>query len=227
MKENIRFMMNIILRFLFCFIYLSVNENSGEKTERRKAMKVSVPGAVSEDQIGHDGNKKTGMPRQKTPDKIQYCANKQLKEGITTFYEKASVMPYAPDFSFMDEYRGRLGVTAYDLLHGYCNVFAKALNMEFGYRTFRIVDEYGTLIHCYARTEEAGKTVYVDVRGKTSDYSAFISEFEDWTTEEDSMKNTMVLDPEGVYVAQMTHTEAAYDLSMEMLERFRGQYKAA
>ena len=51
-------MMNIILRFLFCFIYLSVNENSGEKTERRKAMKVSVPGAVSEDQIVHDGNKK-------------------------------------------------------------------------------------------------------------------------------------------------------------------------
>lgn len=68
-----------------------------------------------------------------------------------TFYERASLSPYAPDFSFMDEYRGRLGVTAYDLLHGYCNIFAKAVNSRFGYRTFSITDEYGTLVHCYAR----------------------------------------------------------------------------
>lgn len=144
-----------------------------------------------------------------------------------TFYERASLSPYAPDFSFMDEYRGRLGVTAYDLLHGYCNIFAKAVNSRFGYRTFSITDEYGTLVHCYARTEEAGRTVYIDARGRTSDYGEFISEFEDWTTEEDSLANTAPLDPESVYIVPMTHEEAAYELSLEMIRNFRGQYEAA
>ena len=143
-----------------------------------------------------------------------------------TFYERASVSPDVPDFSFMDEYRGRLGVTAYDLLHGYCNIFAKAVNREFGYRMFRITDEFGTLVHCYARAEEAGQPVYIDARGKTSDYGEFISEFEDWTTEEDSLANTEEVDPEKVYVPRISYSEAAYELSLDLLNKLRSQYMA-
>lgn len=144
---------------------------------------------------------------------------------MRTFYEEALTYKYGPDFSFLYRYSGRMDITAYDLLHGYCNVFAKAVNEVFGYRIFSIIDEYGTLIHCYARTEENGKAVYVDVRGKTESYRDLISEFEDWTTEEDSLRNTKAVDPEEIYVPNMSHTEAAYDLSLEMIEMFTELYQ--
>lgn len=129
------------------------------------------------------------------------------------------------DLSFLNKWKGRLDITGYDLLHGYCNIFAKALNEEFGYRMFRVVDGYGTLVHCYACGTESGRLVYIDVRGKTPDYSTFISEFKRWTTEEDSLRNTKPMNPDDVYIPWTGYSEAAHELSLRIIRAFPHRYQ--
>ena len=144
-----------------------------------------------------------------------------------TFYEKAAAQEQGKDFSFLAGYR-KGNVSAYDLLHGFCNVFAKVLNEEFGYRINEITDEYGTLIHFYALGKEKGRPVYIDVRGKTDDYSEFIEEFEYFTTKEDSRINTVAADPNSIYVPETMYvcSRDAYELSREMIKNFRVLYAA-
>lgn len=78
----------------------------------------------------------------------------------------------------------------YDFLHGYCNEFAYMLNEKYGYPIYEIVDHTGTLIHSFARLDQNNIHYFIDVRGITTDYHEFISEFEDWTDEETSIENT-------------------------------------
>lgn len=85
-------------------------------------------------------------------------------------------------------------ISAYDFLHGCCNEFAYMLNEKYGYPVFEIKGEEGNLIHSFARVDTDSKHYFIDVRGITTDYSEFISEFEDWTDEETSIENTFPVD---------------------------------
>lgn len=85
-------------------------------------------------------------------------------------------------------------INAYDFLHGYCNEFAYMLNEKYGYPIYEIVDHTGTLIHSFARLDQNNIHYFIDVRGITTDYHEFISEFENWTDEETSIENTFPVD---------------------------------
>ncbi len=63
-------------------------------------------------------------------------------------------------------------LTAYDFLHGYCNVFAWILSQKTGLAPIGMY-EYGRLIHAFVETDNG----YIDIRGFTDDYDEFIQEF--------------------------------------------------
>lgn len=92
------------------------------------------------------------------------------------------------DFGFMEnEFLGRepsgLPFSAYDFLHGFCNVFAEVLSEEFGYKVECLYNEDGSLIHAYCINESPlNGIVFIDVRGTTSSYEELIEEFEDECT---------------------------------------------
>lgn len=88
----------------------------------------------------------------------------------------------------------RFRINAYDFLHGSCNEFAYMLNEKYGYPVFEIKDEKGNLIHSFTRVDTDSQHYFIDVRGITTDYSEFISEFEDWIDEETSIINTFPVD---------------------------------
>lgn len=93
------------------------------------------------------------------------------------------------DFGFMEnevlgkdiKYDGRT-FSAFNFLHGFCNVFAQILNEKYGYSVECIYNEAGRLVHCFCIDDSNGKLVFIDVRGKTDDYFEFVSEFEDEVT---------------------------------------------
>lgn len=88
------------------------------------------------------------------------------------------------DFGFMEN--EFLGVDeegrpfeAYCFVHGFCNVFAQILNKIYGYPIECIYNEEGRLIHCFCVDESDETPVFIDARGKTTDYYELVSEFED------------------------------------------------
>lgn len=85
-------------------------------------------------------------------------------------------------------------INAYNFLHGYCNEFAYMLNEKYGYPVFEIKDEKGKLVHSFTRLVKDNVYYFIDIRGITTDYHEFISEFEDWIDEETSIENTFLVD---------------------------------
>ncbi|WP_027438486.1 hypothetical protein [Lachnospira multipara] len=55
-------------------------------------------------------------------------------------------------------------------LNASCNLFAKALHEIFGYEVYEVS---GSGNHWYCKTQYNNKTLYIDVRGATSDFAAF------------------------------------------------------
>lgn len=91
---------------------------------------------------------------------------------------------YANDFS------------AYNFLHGHCNVFAQYLSKKYGYDVEAVYEvnrwdhNRKTLVHMYCTYEKDGKTVYVDIRGKCNDWDLFMKEFYDlglWENDDDTV----------------------------------------
>ncbi len=74
--------------------------------------------------------------------------------------------------------------TAYDFLHGDCNLFAQYLHETYGYKLGAVFetddDENYHLVHmfCYNKQDD-GRTDYIDVRGKCDDFDLFMKEFYD------------------------------------------------
>lgn len=62
-------------------------------------------------------------------------------------------------------------------LRGSCNLFALALNDEFGYTVYEVKDYMGRLTHVFCKSTYHGQDVYIDVRGVTTDISECLSEF--------------------------------------------------
>lgn len=81
-------------------------------------------------------------------------------------------------------------LSAYDFLHGYCDIFAKRIHDQFSLPMYAIYSESGDMVHCFCKINADGRDYYIDVRGITDDYTEFISEFEDWIDIDISLKNT-------------------------------------
>ena len=66
-------------------------------------------------------------------------------------------------------------------LRGSCDLFALALNKEFGFKPYAFVppDNKDGLIHCFCVSSYLGRPAYVDVRGVTTDFEELISPFEE------------------------------------------------
>lgn len=77
-------------------------------------------------------------------------------------------------------------------LHGYCSIFALALHDTYGYQTGWLLDgecedtdcpwDY-SLLHIFCVKEEAGETVFIDVRGCQSDEDTFEIGFDGFVPE--------------------------------------------
>lgn len=69
-------------------------------------------------------------------------------------------------------------VSPYSFLHGYCFMFALALNKIYGYPIvlFKNPDYY---IHAFCEVKQEDRTLYIDVRGITTDINELFEEFED------------------------------------------------
>lgn len=116
----------------------------------------------------------------KTYEKIRKKAKNAKAEKLSFSFMKSFGFPvtmYAPDYKKAKEF------TAHDFIQGDCSVFAQFLNEKYGYD---IVAEYERgeetdepwLIHMYCIYDgKDGETVYVDARGKCTDYSMFMEEF--------------------------------------------------
>lgn len=113
-------------------------------------------------------------------EKIKKKARGEEKEAVSFAFLKGFTFPvtmYAADYKEAAEF------TAYDFLHGDCTVFAQYLSEKYGYNI--VADfEWGEdmkepwLIHMYCtHRDRDGNTVYVDVRGKCTDYHEFMDEF--------------------------------------------------
>jgi hypothetical protein len=76
---------------------------------------------------------------------------------------------------------------AYTFLHGSCDLFACALHKQFGYEICEIENKNNKAIHWFCQSKYNGNTIYIDVRGATTDFGEFISEFEGLISENDSM----------------------------------------
>ena len=85
-------------------------------------------------------------------------------------------------------------LNAYDFLHGNCNEFSFALNQRYGYPIFEIKDGSGNLVHSFNRMDTDSQQFFIDVRGITTDYFEFMSEFEDFIDIEESLCQTFPLD---------------------------------
>ena len=74
-------------------------------------------------------------------------------------------------------------------LHGLCHIFAYALHKKFNYDIYELRSEADSIIHWYCIYEYNGNTVYIDVRGITTNYEEFLSEFKSYN----NIKNNKVL----------------------------------
>ena len=63
-------------------------------------------------------------------------------------------------------------------LHGYCHIFAYALYQKFGYDIYELSNSSDNVIHwcCISKYNEID--VYIDVRGITSNFNEFLTEFQ-------------------------------------------------
>ncbi len=96
--------------------------------------------------------------------------------------------------------------SAYNFLHGDCNIFAQHLNEKYGYQVGALFEcnqmreDDLNLIHMFCIQQQDGQTVYIDVRGKCDDFLTFMKEFYDsghWSGDnETSMYVTYDMVPE-------------------------------
>lgn len=71
------------------------------------------------------------------------------------------------------------GRTAYIFLHGSCDIFAEQLRkICTDYDIYKIEDKDGIHVHWYAQTVYKDMPLYIDVRGATSSFDEFLSEFQ-------------------------------------------------
>ncbi len=66
---------------------------------------------------------------------------------------------------------------AWIFLHGSCQLFALALQRKYGYLAVNLQINGNSNAHYFCQSSYKGKTVYIDVRGITTDLNDVISEF--------------------------------------------------
>lgn len=121
------------------------------------------------------------------------------------------------NFGFLENISHSSKMNAYNYLHGYCDDFAMALSEAFGYEIETVHNGDGKLIHAYCVDNTCGKTVYIDIRGITSDLKLFYEEFENELTYYSG--GIIVYDEEGYEVDAKIYR---YSSAIEYLEEGPG-----
>lgn len=132
-----------------------------------------------------------------------YIELEELREDDKTanwgFLENTSIdNPFTND----EEYN----MNAFDFLHGFCNVFAYALNQMFGF-DIKVMNNKDGLVHAFCTATVNGETAYIDVRGITTDFKEFAEPFDDYT----SIESADIAD---VYDSETEHMELQYAKSL-------------
>lgn len=111
------------------------------------------------------------------------------------------------DFGFLENEYNEGYLSAYDCLHGFCDVFSFKLSEMFkDYEVESLKNEDG-LVHSYCKKTVDGKTFFIDIRGITDDYEEFVSEFGDFV----SFTNEPVYPLEGTVKGSMEEVLKFYN----------------
>lgn len=109
-------------------------------------------------------------------------------------------------------------------LLGSCDLFALALNKEYGFKPYAFVpleNEEG-LIHCFCVSDYLGRPAYVDVRGVTTDFEELIFPFKELREFEFKLipfdlTETQKLEAEGA--------EIGFEFAQNIIERYHSYYE--
>lgn len=132
-------------------------------------------------------------------------------------------------FEFLESLRISKKFSAMDLLHGWCNVFAKALSEMTGNEAYTIPmeDDDGSplplSVHCFCVEKGKEGNVYIDVRGRFDMPEEMMEEFEDFIVLDEAREKMVPLDL-GTIDMETEGASEAYTLSKEMIRKFREQY---
>ena len=110
-------------------------------------------------------------------------------------------------------------------LHGICDIFAEALHRKYGYELHQVNDEGNYLVHAFCTAKKNGKTVYVDVRGMTTDYEEFICPFDDFFPTEEERKRILPYDAKNLEYYESGYVKEALVAADKMLENNREYYE--
>ena len=109
-------------------------------------------------------------------------------------------------------------------LRGSCDLFAFALNKEFGFKPYAFVplDNKDGLIHCFCVSSYLGRPAYVDVRGVTTDFEELIFPFEalrnfGFQLIPFDLKETEKLETDGA--------EIGFEFAQKIIETYHSYYK--
>lgn len=109
-------------------------------------------------------------------------------------------------------------------LRGSCDLFALALNKEFGFKAYAFAppNHRCGLIHCFCISTYLGRPAYVDVRGVTTDFEELICPFEelrrfDFQLVPFDFKETQKLEEDGA--------EIGFEFAQNIIKRYRSYYE--
>ena len=109
-------------------------------------------------------------------------------------------------------------------LCGSCDLFALALNKEFGFKAYAFAppDHRDGLIHCFCVSTYLGRPAYVDVRGVTTDFEELIAPFDDLRKFDFQLvpfnfAETQKLEEDGA--------EIGFEFAQSIIKRYRSYYE--
>lgn len=128
------------------------------------------------------------------------------------------------DFEFLNDeiHIDNKKINIYDYLHGLCDYFAISLIKQFNYEMQAIYNENNELVHAYCTHKNKQNDMYfIDVRGCTTDFQTFISEFEDFITiSEDEPIDIRQLEPTPLHQKHPEYTNTA----TKIIQTYKNHY---
>lgn len=109
-------------------------------------------------------------------------------------------------------------------LRGSCDLFALALNKEFGFKAYAFVplDYRDGVIHCFCVSSYLGRPAYVDVRGVTTDFEELLCPFEelrrfDFQLVPFNLEETQKLEDDSA--------EIGFEFAQNVIKKYRSYYE--
>lgn len=156
-----------------------------------------------------------------------------LQQTIRTgFYKKGQQQRLAPDElcdllaeSFRFSADGA-GYSAVLFLHGFCDIFALALQKTFSYKLFQ-VSENGQAVHTFAIAQYNSKSVYIDARGITSRYEDMTCAFDAFFASEENKHIILPFKEDKEEPFPEKTSAEFFDAALRFIEKYKDYYDIA